>query len=1004
MWHLTRVGLKSRIVTTAVALLLAGVSFWALLGLKTELIPNIDLPYATIVTVFPQATPDDVATQVTDPIEKVVWDRWSGKGLKHLTSTSSSGASVVMAEFNFGTDMAAVTKAIQADIAKVTLPDAVVNLSKMTGTTIQNPQIIPINLSMMPLIRLSVSGDRSSEELKQLALKSIVPSLQTVDGVLRVTTEGGDSDQVVINPDPNKMNQYGISMAQIAGLLSPGYTSVSDVQSTALGPAGVRLGDVASVTQSPPPQSVVTRTNGKPSIGISVVKQENANTVEVANAVASKIEGLSKTIGDGIQITTVFDQSGFIKSSVNQLWEKAIVGGILAILIVFLFLWAVRASMITAISIPLSVLFGFLGMRLAGITINILTLSAMSIAVGRLIDDSIVMVEVIFRRRQRGESFMEAAIGGAKEVANPITTATLATVAIFIPLMFVGGIVGAMFVPFALTVTFAMMASLIVAIILVPALSGLLMSSKRKADAVRENWYQKLYAGALRWSLHHRAAVLIVAIALFFGSLGLFPFIGTSFMSGMGEKTMTVQIQMPPKTDLVSTSATAAKVEALLAANKEVKNFYTTVGSSGGLSGMMSGSQAGGTNTASINVYLEPGADMNREADALAEATKAISGANINVSTSESGGGGGFSNSTITLSVQGKNQADVGRVTGQLMDSLKTIHGLDDAEADLTTVVPKLNIAIDPSKIATSGLPLQQMASLQQEFALLMVGGTIPGKTVQSQDGTHAIFIQGIAGSLTGVDQAKTLKVGYPQSVPLSNLAAVTMQDLPSHIGHTDMSLSATITATVTEKNVGAVNRAIQKEIDALPSHPGVEIKMAGLAEQMRESFSKMGMAILIAIAIVFVIVILMMRSIRNPLMIMVSLPLASIGAFLAMAISGSTLSISALMGILMLIGIVLTNAIVLIALVEDLRKGGKSTEDALLEGGKTRLRPILMTALTTIFAMIPLAVGVGSATLLSAELAVVVIGGMFSSTLLTLLVIPVIYSLAHRRQEAKAD
>jgi HAE1 family hydrophobic/amphiphilic exporter-1 len=284
-----------------------------------------------------------------------------------------------------------------------------------------------------------------------------------------------------------------------------------------------------------------------------------------------------------------------------------------------------------------------------------------------------------------------------------------------------------------------------------------------------------------------------------------------------------------------------------------------------------------------------------------------------------------------------------------------------------------------------------------------MVGGTVPGKALQAGNETHGIFIQGIAGSLNDVAQAQTLRIGYPETVALSSVASVTMQELPSHISHTDTALSATITAAVTEKNIGAVNRAIQKEIDALPSHPGVDIKMAGLAEQMTESFSRMIIAIFVAIAIVFVIVILMMRSIRNPLMIMVSLPLASIGAFLALALSGYTLSISALMGILMLVGIVLTNAIVLVALVEDLRKNGRTTQEALLEGGKTRLRPILMTALTTIFAMIPLAIGVGSATIISAELAIVVIGGMFSSTLLTLLVIPVIYTLVHRRQEATA-
>ena len=445
---------------------------------------------------------------------------------------------------------------------------------------------------------------------------------------------------MIVTPDPAKMNQHGVSMAQIAGLLSPSYSSLSGVEATALGPGDLRLGDVASVSKGPPPQSAIARTDGKPSIGISVTKDEKANTVEVANRVAATIEEMRGQVGDGMEITTIFDQSNFIKSSVNQLWEKAIVGGALAILIVFVFLWAVRASLITAISIPLSVLIGFLCMRLAGITINILTLSAMSIAVGRLIDDSIVMVEVIFRRRQRGESFRDAAIGGAREVANPITTATLATVAIFVPLMFVGGIVGEMFVPFALTVTFAMLGSLLVAMTLVPALSRLLPSGLAKSKEMRDNWYQRIYGRTLGWSLKHRGAVLGVAVALLVASMGLLPFIGTSFMSGMSDKSMTVSIRMPPLTGLAATSETAGKVEALLARNRAVKNFYTTIGASGSLSSMMGGAQTSGANAATINAYLTPNADLARETRLLREATQTIPGRPLWSRTRRRGVGG----------------------------------------------------------------------------------------------------------------------------------------------------------------------------------------------------------------------------------------------------------------------------------------------------------------------------------------------------------------------------
>jgi HAE1 family hydrophobic/amphiphilic exporter-1 len=735
------------------------------------------------------------------------------------------------------------------------------------------------------------------------------------------------------------------------------------------------------------------------------MKTESANTVETADAINAKIAELQGELGDGVTVSTVFDQSDFINASITQLWEKAIIGGVLAILVVFFFLWAVRASLITAISIPLSLFIGFLCMRLTGITINLLTLSAMAIAVGRLIDDSIVMVEVIYRRMHQGENFKEAAIGGAKEVATPITAATLATVAIFIPLMFVGGIVGELFIPFALTVTFAMLASLLVALALIPALSRWLMSyKKKKVTTVQDNWYQKIYTRALKWTLRHRLAVVVAAVVLLIGSLGLIPVTGTSFMSGeMGEPTITINISLPANTEISTTSAVAAKVETLLSGNTAVRSYDSTIGtSSASLAGIMSASQGGGgSNTATIVVYLKSAADLQQEVSAINQACQGIiDNGYISVSGGDSGASLGMSMSNVNLSIQGQNQEDIARVTAQLMEKLRDIEGIADLKSDLTVVVPELNIAIDPAKAAAAGLTDTQMEQLQQEFILLMNGGTLPDKTVSLDNKSYPIYIKGIASSLSDEEQAKNLKIGYPQSVTLNDIADVAILELPSHVSHVDTVLSATITGTITDKDVGAVNQAVQEQVDALPEHPGVEIKTGGIAEMMGDTFSKMLIAIIVAIVIVFLIVILMMRSIINPLIIMVSLPLAIIGSIPALLISGHTLGVSAMMGLLMLVGIVLTNAIVLVSMVEQQRKDGLSIHDALIEGGKTRLRPIIMTALTTILAMIPMAVVVSSGTMLTAELAIVVIGGLISSTLLTLFVIPAIYSLVHQRRK----
>lgn len=634
----------------------------------------------------------------------------------------------------------------------------------------------------------------------------------------------------------------------------------------------------------------------------------------------------------------------------------------------------------------------------------------MSIAVGRLIDDSIVMVEVIYRRLQRGENFKDASINGSKEIAMPITSATLATVAIFLPLIFVGGIVGELFIPFALTITFAMLASLFVAIMVVPALSNFMVSGKAKTE-IRESWYQKLYVPSLKWALAHRALTLIIAAVLFFGSLALVPVIGTSFMPSMTEKMVMVDISMPPGTDIGTTDELAAEVEALLEGNEAIKSYDTTVGVSTSLYGAMTAASGGGDNTATITVYLKPDADMDKEAEILRHGSEGLAGGNVSivVTTSEHSSQSGMSFSDLEVSIQGDNQEAIALVTGQLYEQLKRMEeegkGLENVESELSMVVPQLEIKIDMAKVAALGITPEQLGMLQQEFYLLMMGSNIEGKTANVDGESYGVFVKGVADGLHyDVALAQALRIGYPQSLALGDIADVELLERQTHISHTDIQLSATVRGAITADDVGSVNMEVQKIIDNMQVPQGVEIKIAGAAEMMGETFSRMGFAIIAAIVISLLLLVVTMRSILNPFIILVSLPLASIGALLGLLVGGHTMGVSAMMGILMLVGIVLTNAIVLIALVEQLRKDGMSAYDALIQGGNTRLRPILMTALTTIFAMVPLAVGWGEGTILAAELAVVVIGGLFSSTLLTLLVIPVIYSLVDglRRRKTK--
>ena len=1010
MSWLTKIALKKTWLTFLIVGLLTVASVWATITLKVELIPDIELPVTTVVTIHPQASSEEVADQVTVPVEGTI----SGiANLKHLISTSAEGMSLVLAEFEYGTDMDAVNATIKKNIAALDLPADIRSLpEKMPQLHLEeNPLLIPINLSMIPLVIFSLSGDLSPDELQNLADTQIVPKLKEIEGVTLVETEGGKKEKVLISPDPAIMIERGISMSQIMALLSGHeYNSLGEIESTPLETDSVVLGDVAEVRLGPPPNTSVSRTDGKPSLSIMVMKEAEVNTVETANAVEEEVEKIKGSLGSNVELFPVFDQSVFIEESITDLTQEAIVGGVLAFIIVFLFLMVFRASLIIAISIPLSLLMGFLVMRLWGITINILTLSAMAIAVGRVIDNSIVLVEVIYRHRQEGKGFKEAALTAAREVATPITSATLATVAIFLPLAFVGGIVGEIFVPFALTITFALIASLLMSLTIVPALTRFLTVKAVKETKIKkgalDSWYLRIYTPTLKWALAHRALTLIIAVVLFVGSFGLMPIIGTSFMPEMSEKMMTVQIEMPPGTDLATISEKVAQIEEFLDRNPDVEHYQASVGTSSSVMGAFGAMMGAGDNTGKIMVTFDPGADLDKEVESLRRSSEGIAGEGKITVMTGTGMAEMMGSGVMEISVRGENFDDINAVAEDLFGELGSIKGITNLESALVEANPKLDIKPNVPKAMTSGLPMEQLQQLQGEFLLMMRGGDVPQSSVRVEGEAYPVYLDEIGRSVDTVEEAQAFRIGWPQSVAMDTIADVSLIQRPAQIQRIDGKLAARITGTITEKDIGAVNQSVQEKIDALILPAGAEVKMGGVAEEMDEVFSTMLIAIIAAIVISYIIMAAFMRSFLNPLIIMVSLPLASIGAVLALLIAGRPVGASALMGILMLVGIVLTNAIVLVTLVEQLRKDGTNTRDALLEAGRTRLRPILMTALTTMIALVPLALGVGAGVLMASELAIVVIGGLFSSTLLTLLVIPVIYSLVEgvrgRRQRGE--
>ena len=420
MSWLTEIALKRRWLTFLIVALVVMASIWATVSIKQEMIPDIELPVTSVFTIYPQASPEEVMNQVTVPIEDAISDIG---GLKHLISTSTEGSSFALVQFEYGTDMDEVNGIISQNLSELTLPPEVRGLPDTMPQLEENPQLFPININMMPLVILSLGGDFSSGELRDMAVTEIVPRLETIEGVFHVGVEGGSRENVLVTPSPEKMSEYGISVAQMAAILATReYNSLGEIENMVMGTDTLMLGDVAEVKLGPPPGSALTRTNGKPSVSIIVMKDLEANTVEVANAVVAEAEKVKEALGNEVELLTVLDQSEYIEESIGDLARNALIGFVLAAIVVFLFLMAFRASLVTAISIPLSIIIAILVMRWVGITVNILTLSALAIAVGRLIDNSIVVSEVIYRRMQHGEDFKGAALNGVKEVATPITS------------------------------------------------------------------------------------------------------------------------------------------------------------------------------------------------------------------------------------------------------------------------------------------------------------------------------------------------------------------------------------------------------------------------------------------------------------------------------------------------------------------------------------------------------------------------------------------------------
>jgi HAE1 family hydrophobic/amphiphilic exporter-1 len=1059
--HLLSVfSLRNRALIALVTIVIGIFGGIALTSLKQELIPSLSLPQLFIVTSYPGAAPEVVNTDVSTPIENAIQ---GVEGLDTTTATSRANASTVTAAFSYGTNIATAEQKVQSAINRISsrLPQGV------------DPQVLTFSFSDLPVVQIAVTSDLNARDLSAALSRSTLTDIQQLAGVSQATLLGTTAQRVVITPDAEKLAAAGLSTQAIRdalganGTLLPSgsiteddttltvqagskITSVKQIgelpllgaavavagpgaasapgsaaqldprlQAPAVAPAPRTIADVASVEIEDNPVTGISRVNGHPSITIAVSKSPAGNTVAVSKAVKDAIPSLEKSIGHNTKFTVVFDQAPFIQQSIDSLATEGLLGLVFAVIVILVFLLSIRSTLVTAISIPVSVLITFIGMQASGYTLNIITLGALTIAIGRVVDDSIVVIENIKRHVGLGEEKVKAITAAVREVAGAVTASTITTVAVFLPLALVGDITGELFRPFALTVTIALGASLFVALTIVPVLAYWFLGTKpvRKhagaevpaaagSTAIQSaailnaqdeldhpTRLQRAYLPVIRWTLKRPLITILAAVLVLFLSGFMAAGLKTNFIGDSGQNTLSVSQTLPPGASLSAQDDASKRVEAVLRSVKGVKTVQTSIGSGGS----SLATAFGGGGGISYSITTDPNADQAALQATVREKVKAISGAG---DISLAAGGGGFASSSIDVNVQANSQADLNKAADAVVAAVSKLSVVAQSTSNLSVEQPYIAVVVDRQKAAEAGLSEIAVGSM----VTAAMNPSATGSVVIDEK-TMSIYIDN-ANAPTTVAELQDFSIPTRSGiVPLSDLASVEKVNGPSTITTNKGVRSATVSATPKTDDVGTASISVASAVDKVSLPAGATAKLGGVTSQQSDAFSQLGLALLVAILIVYVVMVATFKSLRQPLLLLVSIPFAATGAIALQLLSGIPLGVPSLIGVLMLIGIVVTNAIVLVDLINQYRTRGMKVGEAIVHGASRRLRPILMTAMATIFALLPLGIGLtGHGGFISQPLAIIVIGGLVSSTLLTLIVLPVLYYLVEGAKERRTD
>ncbi|MDE2901017.1 MAG: efflux RND transporter permease subunit [Chloroflexota bacterium] len=1009
MTFLTAIALRRPTVAILAIIIVLTSGIFAYRSMQVELFPQIEFPLVTVFITYPSADPEAVVRDVTGPIERAIV---GADGLETIQSNSSEGRAAIFVSYRYGTDMAAAETHVQNAVSSLTFPPSV-----------EDPLVGRFNPEEIPVIQFGVVSERPLPEVQALVEDLLIPEIEKIEGVLRVDLDGGVERRVAVAADLARMTANGVTLEQVAtalrennvslpaGILpsdgqiiiaktTHSLDSVDDVRNLVIATndgAPVRLSDVATVSFGEGRRTSITRVNGRDGVAVYVTKEAEANTLDVTTVVNDILEG-GNGLPDDLEIIVVNDQGPDIKRQIDNLVREGTFGFLFAVSVVFAFMLTIRPTFIRGIfttirptvviglSIPLSVFTGILLMFWQDMTLNFMTLGGLAISVGRVVDDSIVVLENVYRHIQGGRERWRAALEATTEVGPAIFASTMTTVVVFVPLAFIEGLVGAFFLPFALTVTFALLASLLVALTAVPVLGALLLRPGDLPEGagdegdipMQETALQRLYLGILRWVLGHRAVTLLAAAVITFGSLGLLSVIPVNLFGGGGDRFLQIELSLPPSANVEQTLAETEAIEARL---DGISKVYSA--SIGGID-FDFGTGPAGLQQARFFALLSEDAPEDISETLREELAKP--GQTVRVSELSAGPPAGG----VEIFVTGPNYDDIAEVTRELADSIGAIDGIVNMESNVTQARPELAVQVDPEKAANIGLTTEQVGTQLNKF---LIGEQVTSIDIDGE--SVDVYLSGDLFAAGGAQGLGALQiVGPGGSASLLELATPELREGPVTISRTDGQRSASITADIVAEDTQAVGVLVDEQITALDLPPGVNVESGGIFADIAEGFQAIFISMAVGIVLVYLVMVASLGSLRNSFVIVLTLPLALVGVMASLAITDRALGLAAMMGILLLIGIVVTNAIVLISFVEQQRARGLAVYDALISGARVRLRPILMTAITTSFALLPLAVESEGGGIISAELATVVIGGLTSSTVLTLLVLPIVYML----------